>query len=243
MTSTSEPLVYRCGFSIEKKNKETDIIECEPVKHAFYNINSMMRKILSATGAKQYKTYMTSNDKSNFRFELFPDYKANRKDVRKPIYYQDIREFGRRRWNVIEVSGEEADDACSIAHCEYNNLGWDKDITNSVVCSFDKDFNNIPGWHYNYIKGELYYVEPTQALRNFYLQILTGDVSDGIPRIKKGWRQKQAEDLLNKAEKEEEMLDIVKKELYNCGIQDQLIVRGRLVWLRRCKGEMWTPIN
>jgi len=248
-----DPLIYRCGFAVESYNKEENIIEIEPVHHAYYNINSMMGKILQYTKDSKFKGYLTaSNDRTNFRFDIFPKYKDNRKDARKPVYYNELREFMINRYEAEVVSGEEADDRCSIEHCKLNNLGFDKDVFNSVVCSFDKDFNNIPGWHYNYVKDELYFVDELQALRNFYLQILTGDPSDGIPRIKKGWRQKDAELALIKADNEKDMISIVHDELVEIlddtsenstlkqQVQEILIDRGRLVWLRREDNEMWS---
>lgn len=250
----ADPLIYRCGFSVEKTNKETDIIEIEPIQNAYYNINNMIKKTLKATGAKDYTLILTAKkDKTNFRYDIFPLYKDNRKEARKPIYYSQLREYLQKTWKAYVVSGQEADDECSILHCKYNNLGFENTVLNSVVCSFDKDFNNIPGWHYNYIKDELYYLTEIEALRNFYLQILTGDTSDGIPRIKKGWRQKEAEEAISEAKTEKEMFDIVYKVIYNVLKEDEnnqdlevlakdtVLSRGRLVWLRRQQNEMWEP--
>jgi hypothetical protein len=244
-----DPLIYRCGFAVEKFNKELDILEVEPVSHAYYNINSMMKKIMK--NATNQQIYLTAPGRSNFRFEIFPQYKANRIDVRKPVYYHELRAYLIKRYGAIVVEGEEADDRCSIEHCKLNNLGWDKEIYNSVVCSFDKDFNNIPGWHLNYVKDELYYVDELQALRNFYLQILTGDTSDGIPRIKKGWRQKESEEILKNCNIEQDMLEWVYAEMIRVlepltpedfnFISSELIKRGQLVWLRREINELWTP--
>jgi 5'-3' exonuclease len=258
------PLVYRCGFSIEKINKETEILEVEPVHHAYYNINSMMKKILKHTKNNQYNGWLTSNDKSNFRFDIYDQYKSNRKDARKPIYYHEIREFLVTKWKANITSGQEADDQCSIDHCEFNKLGFDPENLNSIVCSFDKDFNNIPGWHYNFVKDDVYYIDELQAARNFYLQILTGDTSDGIPRIQFGWKKKKTVELLEKALTIEEMEDIIYKELERINTElykkekidqfenfkdlnevcnYQFTTRGQLVWLRREVNEFWTPLR
>lgn len=244
-----DPLVYRCGFSIQKYDSELDILRVEPAKHAFYNINSMMRKILNKTGAEKYEAYLTSNDRTNFRFELFPDYKANRKDSIKPVHYNSIREFMIKRWGAQVISGQEADDACSISHCAVHKVtGFQEFNTTSIVASFDKDFNNIPGWHYNFIKDIIYFVSEIEALRNFYLQILTGDTSDGIPRIKKGWRQTKAAELIQEAKKEDEIVEIVRNEIYTIYNKDNISIedvdklindRGKLVWLRREVDELW----
>lgn len=244
-------LCYRCGFAVESYNKEEDEISVEPIQNAFYNVNSMVKKILEKTGSDRYLGYITSNDKSNFRFSIFPDYKSNRKGVRKPYYYNEIREFLKNKWNAIEISGEEADDAISIEQCKLNRLGFDEDIKNSIICSIDKDFNNVPGWHYNFVQEKIYYVNDTDALRNFYLQILTGDTADGIPRIYKGWKQKKVEKELSQADNEGRMLQIVQDEIWDSMadnneieltdalINDILIQRARLVWLRREPEELW----
>lgn len=244
-----DPIVYKCGFSIEEYNKELDIVTVEPLKNGIYNVNSMMKKILRMTECDDYFGYLTSNDKSNFRFELFPEYKANRKNSKKPVYYNEIRDYLMNTWKASLIFGEEADDACSIKHCELTPI-WDKEDTTSIVCSFDKDFNNIPGWHYNFTKEDIYYVSPIDALRNFYLQLLTGDTSDGIPRIKSRWNKKKTEEKLKEAENEAEMIYIVSREINRvinesdyCHLdqtKDLIEQRGRLVWLRRKQGELWS---
>lgn len=246
LSTWTEPFVYRCGFSIERYNKETEVYEVEPLKHALYNINSMMKYCLKESGTLNYKGFLTSSDRSNFRFNLYPAYKANRIGVRKPYWYNEIRKFLCSRWKAEIVSGEEADDACSILQCSYNNLGFDPEVKNSIVWSFDKDFNNIPGWHGNFVRKEIYYVTEIDALRNFYLQILTGDTSDGIPRIKKGWKKKEAEKRIKESRSEAECREIVIsvlrstfQEKTNKEINEILIGRGRLVWLRREPNQMW----
>ena len=245
-----DPLVYRCGFSVEKYDKEADILTVEPAKHAFYNINSMFRYCLKMSETDNYKGFLTASDKSNFRFQLFPEYKANRKDARRPFYYNEIRDFLVKRWSAEIVSGLEADDACSVTQCAYNPFGFDPEAGTSIVWSFDKDFNNIPGWHGNFVTKEIYYISPLEALKHFYLQILTGDNSDGIPRVRKGWRQKEAEQAINYCTTEEQMLDIVYNVIYTLNIDrpnnreethKDIYIRGNLVWLRRNWKEVWTP--
>jgi 5'-3' exonuclease len=255
----ADVLCYRCGFSVEKFDRINDILEVEPVENAFYNVDLMVNKIQKVTVCSDYKMYLTSADRSNFRFGLFPEYKQHRKKQRKPYYYNELRDYLQTRWKAEMVSGEEADDKCSIEHClinksdyldGYDCYHWNKDVRRSVLCSIDKDFNNVPGWHYNFVNDRVYYVGETEALRTFYLQILTGDDADGIPRIKKGWRQKKIEALLSKAETERQMLESVKEEVIQIypdlspqDIESLLLLRGRLVWLRRKENELWQPIK
>jgi len=50
----------------------------------------------------------------------------------------------------------------------------------SIIVSIDKDFKQVCGWHYNFVKKDKFYVSPEEGLRFFYKQILTGDSIDGI---------------------------------------------------------------
>jgi hypothetical protein len=250
-----DPLIYRAGFSVEKINKDMDIIEIEPLQNAIYNLDSMMKKMrreISTTIAGiPFLTYLTaSGDPTNFRFEVFPNYKENRKTARRPIYYTELRDRAIEYWGATFVTGQEADDTCAIAQIANHYQG-----RNSIICSIDKDFKNVAGWHYNYVTGRFIYIDEIQALRNKYLQILGGDTSDGIPRIVKGWRQKKVEKALEKALTEPEMYEIIKTEITRLSTEQQEIVwinpdknehkeivsRGRLVHLRHYEGELWEP--
>jgi len=246
-----DPIVYRCGFSTESLNRDMDILEVEPMSHAIYNMNHMIDYCLQVSDTKAYRGFLTG--KGNFRHAIFKEYKANRKDARRPYWYDELRSYLMLDDRVTTVDGQEADDACSIAHCRENNYEFHPDIRNSIVWSVDKDFNNIPGWHGNYVTKEIYYVDEIEALRNFYLQILTGDIADGIPRIKKGWRQKETEKELKEAATENEFRRIVHSVIKSTlepeedsstsieeKVREILTDRGQLVWLRRKEGELWT---
>ncbi len=57
-------------------------------------------------------------------------------------------------------------------------------LDNTVICSIDKDLQQIPGNHYNFVKKEHSFVTPEEAIQNFYKQILTGDAADNIKGAK-----------------------------------------------------------
>jgi hypothetical protein len=44
----------------------------------------------------------------------------------------------------------------------------------AIIVSIDKDFMQVPTWHYNFVKKVKKYVTPEEGLRFFYKQILTG---------------------------------------------------------------------
>lgn len=257
-----DPIKYAASFACEHKNKENDTIELEKFVHVMYNINTMIRRCIKRCEARDYRCFITPlHDKDNFRFKIFPEYKANRIGTRKPHYLEQAQEYLMNRWHSeVALKGNEADDSIAIAHTSYYPFGFTdtitKDTCNSIICSIDKDFNNVPGWHYNPGKDEFTFISEIEAKRNFYLQILTGDVSDNIPRVKRGWRQKKVEEELQKACTDQQMYDILFTETYNVleelykdtdtlmhdGIAKDFILRnGQLVWLRTQENEMWSP--
>lgn len=131
--------------------------------------------------------YLTG--KGNFRETIAKTlpYKGNRKDTPKPQYYEEIREYMMKHHGAKLINFEEADDAMGYRQMEMRG--------NSVIVSIDKDMKMIPGWHYNFVKQSLVYVNKAQANSWFFRQLLTGDMTDNILGIK-GMGPKTADKLL-----------------------------------------------
>jgi hypothetical protein len=224
----SDSIVYASAGAAQHRN-EDGILEYEPVAYALSNAKQLMFKILERTGCNDYRAFLTeSNDTTAYRAKLFPDYKANRKNTPRPRYYKEVREYLINQWDAEVVGTIEADDAvCMIQQELYKGyfseqigLGYEEGFNfvipkvPAVLCGIDKDLNQMPGLHYNYQKDEFYYVTPLEGLRSLYLQMLTGDKADNIPRIKKGWKQKQAAEMVSLAEDEFTLYAIVFDEIY-----------------------------
>lgn len=137
-------------------------------------IDSNIGNIFRATGARDCTLYLTSDDRSNYRYALgtIRSYKGHR-PTDKPFWYSQIRNY-LMGLNGRMVFGMEADDAIGIA--------LTLDPENAISCSVDKDLDNIPGKHYNEIHPEkgVYLVSETDALHNFYCQLALGDRVDNI---------------------------------------------------------------
>ncbi len=115
--------------------------------------------------------------KGNFRegvATILP-YKGNRADVAKPVHYQAIRDYLCRSHDAKMIEGWEADDECSI-------LGWRAYAKNTpaIVCTIDKDLDQIPVPHYDYAKKVYYEVDEDEGNYLFHKQCLTGDSTDNI---------------------------------------------------------------
>lgn len=110
----------------------------------------------------------------NFRKNIYPDYKANRKNTRKPTCYAGLIEYIKS--SEYEVIGEpwfEADDLMG--------LQASKDM--SILVSADKDMNTIPGLFFNCQTNELRLNSYDDAFRNTVVQALSGDRADNYPGI------------------------------------------------------------
>lgn len=237
---------YASAAVIEHYDREADSYSIEPISHAYYNCNSKIKKILKTLQPSEYEVHLTKlGDKTNYRLFIDSNYKQNRTG-RKPHHLQDVHNFILKRYSAKEQVGQEADDSITIRHYALNSLGWDINIRNSIIVSIDKDFDTVPGWHFNPNKKIEYFVTELEAKQNFYLQILTGDTADNVPRVKKGWRQAKTEEKIRNALTEEELIDIVMKEIA-VQVPEQEIVAtdymtkiGQLLHLRTKPGELWS---
>lgn len=140
---------------------------------------------------------------------IFP-YKGNRDPDHKPHWYQSIRDHLTSQWAATVVHGREADDECSIiaatsrASLRVQSVEPGDNTASSVhrsrqsalsyvIATIDKDLDQIPGWHYNYLKCVHYNQTVADARLFFWQQCLSGDPTDGIPgcwKIGEGKAQK-----------------------------------------------------
>jgi len=115
------------------------------------------------------------SDKANYRKELAPYYKANRKTTRKPMLLQWAKEYLQNKYNTVMYRRLEADDVLGI-------LGTAN--TDTIIWSEDKDLLTVPAKHW--IDGEVVEQSVEQADYQFFAQTLAGDNTDnysGCPKI------------------------------------------------------------
>lgn len=206
-------VAYRCAAASEHDGLEIALVRTD----------KMVRDILEATQADKYNIYLTGSN--NFRKEINPEYKANRKDTIPPQFLQQCREYLVLEWNAQVTDGYEADDA----------LGINQD-DESVICSIDKDLLQVPSRHYNFVRQEFSKVSELEGLQAFYRQMLIGDVSDNVIGIK-GIGKVKAGKIIDVLTTEEEMFHKV-ISLYDSA--DRFYMNADCLWIMRKEGERFT---
>lgn len=234
-------LVYRCGFA----GQESLAASLGNVKKTIYKILDK----LCSHGEADIKVLLSSTDRSNYRYDIARtrEYKGNRKGAPKPEYYEEIRDYLMDHWNGRLISGEEADDALGIAQ-----------TLTSCIVSTDKDLNMIPGWHYNFVKEELYEITDNDNLnllvetkgkrktykmdrggiKWFYAQLLLGDTCDNIPGVK-GYGPVKVHELLINIHTEVELAKAVYKVYTDNKLtKERFLEVCDLAWIRRKPNEI-----
>jgi DNA polymerase-1 len=86
-------------------------------------------------GADDYIVCLT--DKDNFRKDVLPSYKDNRKSKRKPMVLNALREYVMKKHNGVVWKNLEADDVMGI-------LATEPTDEERIIVSIDKDMKTIP---------------------------------------------------------------------------------------------------
>lgn len=179
----------------------------------------------------KWKLFLTGSNNFRKQVATTAPYKGNR-TAPKPEHLPDVRKHLVDRWGAIIIDGQEADDTIAIEATKNSNA--------CIIISIDKDFRQVPGHHYNFVKREHFYVTPENGLRFLYMQILMGDTADNIIGIS-GIGPKRAEALLKDYTEEIDMYNAC-IEAYD-GNEERVIENARLLYLRRKENELWLPPN
>lgn len=204
-------IVYRCGFAAEKRRKEvldTGEIEhhrdVEPLNNALHNVDTVVESLLDKFD--KLELYLTGSDNFRQKIATVLPYKGNRSPFGKPVHYKEIRRYLREKYGAVVVNGMEADDAMGIR-------ATGDDAKDTCIITTDKDLDMIPGNHFNWVKDKRYEINGTEAARNFYKQVLTGDRVDNIPGIY-GIGPKGAERIIDQFSNERAMWQACRQEWY-----------------------------
>ena len=188
------------------------------------SVDDYVNRLKEQAGLNEVLTAIS--DTKNFRKDVAPYYKENRKDIRKPMLLGFAKEYLSDKSTGMVLPTLEADDVLGIYTSKYPD---------SYVCwSLDKDLRSIPGYHL--IDGVIKEITEEEADLAFYTQVLTGDMVDnypGCPRV----GPKTAEKILNNADdKWEAILAAFKKAGLNA---DQALEQAQLARILRHTDYKW----
>lgn len=220
----ADPICYRIAFACKTETPE----------HACRSMDKYLSGVLLACDHDdrwydKWELFLSDSTANNFRLQyaVTAPYKGTRGE--KPAHLATLRNHLLKDWKATLAVGEEADDAIAIRATDNDEC---------VMISVDKDFLQIPGYHYNNVSGVHTHITPEQGLRNFYTQILTGDKVDNIIGID-GIGPVKAAKRLSEATTERELYDAC-VEAYE-GAEERVIENARLLWLRRFNNQIWEP--
>lgn len=118
------------------------------------------------------------SSKKYFRHDIYPEYKAQRRDLERPQALNDVIAYLKDKYKYLEVAGLEADDLMGI-------YATGTLLTNPVIVSIDKDMQTVPAKFFNPDKMRRA-LKINLAIANtlMFKQAMTGDSTDnfrGIP--------------------------------------------------------------
>lgn len=160
------------------------------LEEAIKSANSYLQGLINGTNVEEFHLFFTIG--KNFRYDIYPEYKANRKNNEKPPFFNEVRDYLIKEYNGIHGYGLEADDLLVI----YKNK-YIAEQANYIVISTDKDINNLFGLHFDIKNNVARLVDTEFAEQYFWGSVITGDTADnikGVPGkgpafIKKLWNE------------------------------------------------------
>lgn len=229
---------FRAAFSAEN----------DPLYVACARADEMLDNMLEATNSDSAELWLSGPD--NFRYKIYPEYKANRITAKRPKWEKELKEYFVTEWQANWSQGCEADDMLGVQQCAAHRflklmdppievydfqVGKLPEKFETCIATIDKDLDMIPGWHYNFVQGIKYFVDDDKALRNFYYQCLVGDSADGVKGVH-GIGPKKAKAILDSCETIEELHEAV-KEKFSC--EEEFEMNASVLWIWRKPNDIW----
>jgi 5'-3' exonuclease len=208
-------ILWRTATSIKDVNDSYQL---------YQRINTLIYKIQYTLQTDDVRIFITGKEKPNYRNLINPLYKENRKNIIKPDWFNDCKDYLLNTYEAIEIQGYEADDA----------LGWNQ-TNNTVICTIDKDLQMIPGKHYNFITNTFFVVTELEAIQFFYKQMLIGDTVDNIQGINL-IGPKKADKLISPLQTEQEMFDVVYNKYNN---PRRFLMNAQCLWIQQERNKSW----
>ena len=221
-------ITFRAAFSAEDETEAW--IACS-------RADAMITEIVAILGASSDDVEVWLSGPKNFRYGIYPEYKANRITAKRPQWEHEVKKHLVREWGAEWSKDCEADDMLGVRQMQL--------LPDSCICTIDKDLDQIPGPHYNFVKKEQYYVTPEEATRFFYYQCLVGDTADGIKGVP-GIGPVKAKKLLDACDEEaHDRQTNVERLYYECVLDqyscyEEFEMNAKVLHIWKKEGEVWT---
>lgn len=213
-------------------------IVAQPVSNAIHNFETALAAVVRDSGADEFTVFLSADVCFRDKISTTRKYKGNRDHSQRPVHYNRLKKYVIATHSPVVEDLMEADDLMGIAQSQSHD---------SIICSLDKDLDQIPGLHYDWVKNVIYEVTPEDAQKNFWVQVLAGDATDNIQGIP-GTGVKTAEKLLQNCDTDEEAWNIVKQqyeEAYGSYAGESTALEmARLVYILKeplAGDNYWTP--
>jgi DNA polymerase-1 len=132
------------------------------------HVDNTIENLMSDLEADAFMIALT--DKNNFRKDVLPSYKHNRKSKRKPMVLNSLKEYVINKYKAKIFKNLEADDVLGIFATSPHN-------EERIIVSVDKDLNQIPTLVSD--GKTIRKVSKEHANYFFMVQALSGDAGDG----------------------------------------------------------------
>lgn len=223
-----DSMVYRVGFACND--------ESEPVEFALHSIKITLEKVINKFTESEPALILISGQ-GNFRESVatLQEYKGNRKDKPKPLYYHEIREYMVRKWGAAVVDSREADDV----------LGETQVMSppgTTCIVGQDKDLKTIPGWNYNYVTDTLTNISKDSSDLFLLWQIIQGDRSDNVPGLS-GYGERKASKIITECNRDvskvKEVITSLYKKEFGARWREVLHEVSQLLFIHREPGKTY----
>lgn len=187
-----DSIAYSCGNGVKLLDEHGEPLRVPGVREGttkfayrekteeelLVSTNEVMTNILKGCGADQYIAFIKgSGSIRNFRYDINPDYKANRKHE-TPSWWAFVKKTLVENWGAIEVDTDqgEVDDSVNITRLA---------IPGSFIVAIDQDLLGLEGAHYCWRvkgkeQGEWVTVDKATAAYYFWSDVITGQPGDNI---------------------------------------------------------------
>lgn len=141
---------------------------------AIQNVDLWIDELRGRLKADRIVVCLSDPDR-NFRKDILPTYKGNRDPSKVPIIRADLHRHLLTAYPSKWKAGLEADDVMGIIATNPKLYPG----AMKIIATMDKDLQTVPGYLYNWKRGEMRRVTEHDADYFHLFQTLTGDLTDG----------------------------------------------------------------